>query len=120
TDGGAGYARSAQSGAILLSRRAVGGLISIPTVLIAGWSFRGVAFATSEGSSEGIMIGLRRTLLISIAIGAWVLGLPQVCRAQLPTATGRSFTLSDPAWKLFTPSNYVPRASPVADVLVHF
>jgi len=66
------------------------------------------------------MIGLRRTLLISIAIGAWVLGLPQVCRAQLPTATGRSFTLSDPAWKLFIPSNYVPRASPVADVLVHF
>ena len=45
--------------------------------------------------------------------------LPTVARGQLPTATGRSFTLSDPAWKLFIPSTYQQRG-PVADVLVHF
>src|SRR5262245_13941636 len=39
--------------------------------------------------------------------------------AQVPTATGRSFTLSDAAWKLFIPSTYQPRGN-VSDVLVHF
>jgi hypothetical protein len=37
----------------------------------------------------------------------------------LPTATGRQFTLSNSAWKLFIPSNYFPRGN-VADILVHF
>jgi hypothetical protein len=39
--------------------------------------------------------------------------------AQVPTATGRSFALSDAAWKLFIPSTYQPRGN-VSDVLVHF
>jgi hypothetical protein len=39
--------------------------------------------------------------------------------AQVPTATGRSFTLSDAAWRLFIPSTYQPRGN-VSDVLVHF
>jgi hypothetical protein len=40
--------------------------------------------------------------------------------ATVPTATGRSFTLSDPAWKVFIPSTYVARPGNVADLLVHF
>lgn len=40
--------------------------------------------------------------------------------AQVPTATGRQFTLSDAAWKLFIPSTYVQRPGSVADVIVHF
>jgi hypothetical protein len=44
--------------------------------------------------------------------------------AQYPvagiTATGRSFTLSDPAWKVFIPSTYYQRPGQVADVIVHF
>lgn len=40
--------------------------------------------------------------------------------AQLPTATGRSFTLSNAAWKAFIPSTYFQRPGSVADVLVHF
>ena len=45
-----------------------------------------------------------------------VFALPACAFGQLPT-TGRSFTLSDPAWQLFIPSTYVPRAAPVADML---
>jgi len=41
-------------------------------------------------------------------------------RAQIPTATGRSFTLSNTAWKVFIPSTYYQRPGNVADVLVHF
>jgi len=40
--------------------------------------------------------------------------------AQVPTATGRSFTLSNAAWKVFIPSTYVARPGNVSDVLVHF
>lgn len=40
--------------------------------------------------------------------------------AQVPTATGRSFPLSNAAWKVFIPSTYVQRPGNVADVLVHF
>ena len=36
------------------------------------------------------------------------------------TATGRSFTLSDAAWKVFIPSTYYQRPGQVADVIVHF
>jgi len=45
---------------------------------------------------------------------------PLVALAQVPVASGRSFTLSDSAWKVFIPSTYQPRAGNVADVLVHF
>ncbi len=40
--------------------------------------------------------------------------------AQLPTATGRQFTLSNAAWKVFIPSTYQYRPGNVADLLVHF
>ena len=46
--------------------------------------------------------------------------VPSPALAQLPTATGRSFTLSDTAWKLFIPSGYEQRPGSVADLLVHF
>jgi hypothetical protein len=50
--------------------------------------------------------------------------VPALSRAQYPlpgiTATGRSFTLTDPAWKLFIPSTYYQRPGSVADVIVHF
>jgi hypothetical protein len=38
----------------------------------------------------------------------------------VPTATGRSFTLSDAAWKVFIPSTYYQRPGNLADVIVHF
>lgn len=40
--------------------------------------------------------------------------------AQLPAATGRQFTLSNSAWKVFIPSTYYQRPQDKADVLVHF
>ena len=40
-------------------------------------------------------------------------------QAQIPTATGRSFTLSDTAWKVFIPDDYKQRPGNVADVIVH-
>src|SRR6476620_44440 len=44
--------------------------------------------------------------------------------AQYPvagiTATGRSFTLSDPDWKVFIPSTYYQRSGNLADIIVHF
>src|SRR3954447_25102614 len=43
-----------------------------------------------------------------------------IAAAQLPTATGRSFILSDAAWKVFIPSTYYQRPGNVADVIVHF
>ena len=39
--------------------------------------------------------------------------------AQLTTATGRTITMSDPAWKIFIPSTYQQRGN-AADLLVHF
>jgi hypothetical protein len=39
--------------------------------------------------------------------------------AQLPIAAGRQISMSNPAWKIFIPSNYYPRAN-AADILVHF
>ena len=43
-------------------------------------------------------------------------------RAQIPTATGRSFTLTNlgTAYKLFIPDNYVHRPQDATDILVHF
>ncbi len=46
--------------------------------------------------------------------------MAQLASAQIPTATGRSFTLSNSAWKVFIPSTYYQRSGDVADVLVHF
>jgi hypothetical protein len=40
--------------------------------------------------------------------------------AQIPTASGRPFPLSNAAWKVFIPSTYVARSGDVSDVLVHF
>jgi hypothetical protein len=40
--------------------------------------------------------------------------------AQLPVATGRQISMSNPAWKIFIPSTYQQRAGNVADLLVHF
>ncbi len=70
------------------------------------------------------MRGLRsfeaRGALITL-IFATVLGAARsTALAQVPTATGTSYTLSDPAWKLFIPSTYIQRPGNVADVLIHF
>jgi hypothetical protein len=40
--------------------------------------------------------------------------------AQVPTATGTSYDLSNTAWKMFIPSTYIQRPGNIADVLVHF
>lgn len=46
----------------------------------------------------------------------------QPASAQIPTATGRSFTLTNlgTAYKLFIPDNYVHRPLDATDILVHF
>ena len=56
---------------------------------------------------------LAAALLASFLVAASV-------SAQIPTATGRSFTLSNAAWKVFIPSTYYQRPGNIADVLVHF
>jgi hypothetical protein len=57
--------------------------------------------------------------IIAAAVWAFALaGSPVI--AQIPTATGRSFTLSNSAWKVFIPNTYYQRAGNVADILVHF
>ena len=60
-----------------------------------------------------------RLALKFVIIFAGLALIASQARAQIPTATGRSFTLTDSAWKLFIPDGYIPRASPVADVMVH-
>lgn len=57
--------------------------------------------------------------IIFIAATLLLLAVTSV-HAQLPTATGRQFTLSNAAWKVFIPSTYTARPGDVADVLVHF
>ena len=58
------------------------------------------------------------------AAGLAILAAASIADAQYPiaglTATGRSFTLTDPAWKVFIPSTYYQRPNQVADVIVHF
>ncbi len=56
---------------------------------------------------------------IFIAVVA-VLYLGGEAAGQLPVATGRQYTLSNSAWKLFIPSTYQHRPGDVADLLVHF
>lgn len=65
------------------------------------------------------MFCLMRTAWISAALILPFL-LAEPARAQVPVATGRQFTLSNAAWKLFIPSTYQYRPGNVADVLVHF
>jgi hypothetical protein len=67
---------------------------------------------------EGKPLLMRKFLLVAtIAVGV---GLAAGAGAQvLPTATGRNYSLSDPAWKLFIPDTYVQRGH-VADLVVHF
>jgi hypothetical protein len=66
-----------------------------------------------------------RTLRFAIAVGFASLLAPafqSVSQAQIPTATGRSFTLTNlgTAYKLFIPDNYVHRPQDATDILVHF
>ncbi len=62
---------------------------------------------------------MRATILLVIALHAPILGASSAV-AQIPMATGRSFTLSNVAWKVFIPNTYYQRPGSVADVLVHF
>jgi len=59
-----------------------------------------------------------RAILVAALLAPILLAAPAI--AQIPTATGTSFTLSNAAWKVFIPSTYVQRSGNVADVLVHF
>lgn len=59
---------------------------------------------------------LRNIFLAAVA----VLYLGGEAAGQLPVATGRQYTLSNSAWKLFIPSTYQHRSGDVADLLVHF
>jgi hypothetical protein len=43
-----------------------------------------------------------------------------VASAQLPTATGQQYALSQAAWKVFVPTGYTPEAGGKYDLLVHF
>lgn len=61
-----------------------------------------------------------RSLSYCLTVLLTWLWLVQPGVAQLPTATGRQFTLSNSAWKLFIPSTYQQRPGDVADVLFHF
>jgi hypothetical protein len=58
-------------------------------------------------------------LRLTVALILMLLLMP-TAHAQLPVATGRQYTLSNAAWKVFIPSTYVQRPNSVADVLVHF
>ena len=60
------------------------------------------------------------TIAAAAAALAMLVAAAPFAAAQIPTATGRQFTLSDPAWKVFIPSTYQHRPGDVADVLVHF
>lgn len=62
---------------------------------------------------------MRAVRILAAALLAPIL-VATSANAQLPTATGRQFTLSNTAWKVFIPSTYYQRPGNVADVLVHF
>ncbi len=61
-----------------------------------------------------------RIVFILVAAFLALLQAVDPAAAQLPTATGRQFTLSNAAWKVFIPSTYQARQGDVADLLVHF
>src|SRR5205823_1895192 len=75
---------------------------------------------TGVGSEKNQM---RVVPLFAAALAALLVTIT-TATAQYPvagiTATGRTFTLSDPAWKVFIPSTYYQRPGNVADVIVHF
>ena len=58
---------------------------------------------------------LKLTSLLSLLLLG---GIVSSASAQVPTATGRSIQMSNPAWKLFIPDSYVHAAS--VDLIVHF
>jgi hypothetical protein len=63
---------------------------------------------------------LARLNLFAFALVSFAGALADPAAAQLPAAAGQQIALSNPAWKLFVPSNYVQRPGAVADLLVHF
>jgi hypothetical protein len=71
---------------------------------------------------SGCMMSNQRAskLILKCAVVAGAVLAVMPAMAQVPTATGRQFNLSNAAWKVFIPSTYQPRAGNVADVLVHF
>jgi hypothetical protein len=56
----------------------------------------------------------------SIMVACLSAGVGSQACGQLPTATGRQWTLSNAAWKLFVPNNYQHRQGDATDLLVHF
>src|SRR5829696_6788832 len=65
---------------------------------------------------------MRIAAVFSAIVATWMATTTATAQYPVPgiTATGRSFTLSDAAWKVFIPSTYYQRPGQVADVLVHF
>src|SRR5262245_13552527 len=64
------------------------------------------------------MRGFLKSVVVIVVALAFV--APASAWGQLPTATGRQFTLSDPNWKLFIPSTYQHRPNDTVDLLVNF
>src|SRR5438552_4892055 len=64
-------------------------------------------------------VGVRRLHRLGSLSAVVVLFLVPLASAQIPTATGTSFTLPEgSAYKLFIPSNFQPSSN--IDLLVHF
>jgi hypothetical protein len=65
---------------------------------------------------------MRIVAFISAIVATWIAAISASAQYPLPgiTATGRTFTLSDAAWKVFIPNTYYQRPGSVADVIVHF
>ncbi len=55
-----------------------------------------------------------------IATVVFLLLSAPLVRAQLPTASGQQYTLSQTGWKVLVPSGYTPQAGGQFDLLVHF
>jgi hypothetical protein len=62
-----------------------------------------------------------RRIVFVLTAALWACAV-QPASAQIPTATGRSFTLTNlgTAYRLFIPDNYVHRPQDATDILVHF
>ena len=71
-------------------------------------------------SESRVIVSRLRDLILGCVALAALAFFAERASAQVPTATGRQFTLSNAAWKVFIPSTYKPRSGNVADVLVHF
>jgi hypothetical protein len=68
--------------------------------------------------AQGIAMNIKPAAFLLLTIFVTLFVGDSSALAQLPTATGRSIAMSDPAWSLFIPSNYVHSAS--VDLIVHF